>query len=75
VGNLGIKKWDTEVSHLQSVPLCDFLSGRVGIAHEPIHCVARGEGYYELQSTTFVYGILLISQRLSTMHCFKSKCC
>ena len=29
--------------------------------------VARGEGYYELQSTTFVYGILLISQRLSTI--------
>ena len=60
------KKRDTEAFHLQSVPLCDFLSGHVGIIHEPIHCVARGEGYYELQSTTFVYGILLISQRLST---------
>jgi len=26
------------------------LSGRVGITHEPIHCVARGDGGYKLQS-------------------------
>ena len=29
--------------------------------------VARGDGYYELQSTTCVYGILLISHHLPTM--------
>jgi hypothetical protein len=28
--------------------------------------VVRGNGYYELQSTTCVYGILLISHHLST---------
>ena len=37
--------------------------------------IASGDGYYELQSTTAVYGILLISHHLSTVHCFKSKCC
>jgi hypothetical protein len=29
--------------------------------------VVRGDGYYELQSTTCVYGILLISHHLSTV--------
>lgn len=28
---------------------------------------ARGDGYYELQSTTCVYGILLISHHLSCL--------
>jgi hypothetical protein len=31
------------------------------------HFVARGKGYYELQSTAYAYGILLISQCLSTI--------
>ena len=32
----------------------------------PSTVVVRGDGYYELQSTTCVYGILLISHHLST---------
>ena len=60
------KKWEPKFPLQSDLRPCDFLSGHVGIIHEPIHCVARGDGYYELQSTTCVYGILLISHHLST---------
>ena len=72
MSELGIKKWDTEASHpkflLFKVVVSALLTNLSTV-------VPRGDGYYELQSTTCVYGILLISHHFFTMHCFKSKCC
>ena len=58
--NVGNKKREVSVACCRHCPNQDFLlpitslvyflSGRVGITHKPIHCVARGDGYYELQS-------------------------